>query len=67
MIFFLDSSVFPFQNTLACVASVAVRFRSKERGTRVKDGARKMGRVKERGGGREETQNPFLGLSLLPN
>ena len=67
MIFFLDSSVSPFQNTLACVASVAVRFRSKERGTRVKDGARKMGRVKERGGGREETQNPFLGLSLLPN
>ena len=64
---FLDSSVIPFQNTLACVASVAVRFRSKERGTRVKDGARKMGRVKERAGGREETQNPFLGLSLLRN
>ena len=67
MISFLDSSVIPRQNTLACVASVAVRFRSKERGTRLKDGARKMGQVKERAGGREETQNPFLGLSLLPN
>ena len=67
MIFLLDSSVISFQNTLACVASVAVQFRSKERGTRLKDAARKMGQVKERGGGREETQNPFLGLSLLPN
>ena len=36
---------------LACVASVSVRFRSKERGTRVKDRAKKWCKLKEHGGG----------------
>ena len=45
-----------YDNRLACVASVSVRFRSKERGTRVKDRA-KMARVKERGGGGEERED----------
>ena len=35
------------------IASVSVRFRSRERGTRVKLTARQMARVKERGGGGE--------------
>ena len=35
----------------ACAASVSVLFRSKERGTRVKNHAKKMAQVKERGGG----------------
>ena len=43
---------------IACVASVSVRFRSKERGTRVKDRA-KNGAVKERGGGGEERKVPL--------
>ena len=50
---------------LACVASVSVRFRSKERGTRVKDRA-KMAWVKERGGGGQERKETFLPLPLPP-
>ena len=43
----------------ACVASVSVRFRSKERGTRVSQRPReKMAQVKEQGGGGEETPLP---------
>ena len=43
----------------ACVASVSVRFRSKERGTRVSQRPReKMAQVKEQGGGGEETHLP---------
>ena len=42
-----------YDNGLARVASVSVWFRSKERGTRIKDRA-KMARVKERGRGEEE-------------
>ena len=38
-------------SSIACVASVSVRFRSKERGTRVKD----------------RPKNGILGLSLLQN
>ena len=64
-----------FTHSIACVASVSVRFRSKERGTRVKDRG-KMARVKERGGDREEMketladqphdfENRPLGLSCL--
>ena len=37
-------------NRLACVASVSVRFRSKKRESKT---ARKMARVKERGGGKK--------------
>ena len=44
---------------LACVASVSVRFRSKEWGTRVKDRA-KLAQVKERGGVGEERKETFL-------
>ena len=44
---------------IACVASVSVRFRSKERGRRVKD-AQNMVQVKERGGGGEEGKVGFL-------
>ena len=44
---------------LACVASVSVRFRSKEWGTRVKDRA-KQAQVKERGGVGEERKETFL-------
>ena len=44
---------------LACVASVSVRFRSKEWGTRVKDRA-KLAQVKERGGVGEERKENFL-------
>ena len=63
---------------LACVASVSVRFRSKERGTRVKDRA-KNGVSKRAGRGyfhflalvsflaRPKPRIPFLGLSLLRN
>ena len=40
-----------FTVLVACVASVSVRFRSKERGTRVKDRAKNGEKVKERGGG----------------
>ena len=43
----------------ACVASVSVRFRSKERGTRVSQRPReKMAQVKEQGGGGQETPLP---------
>ena len=38
-------------SSIACIGSVSVRFRSKERGTRVKD----------------RTKNGVLGLSLLRN
>ena len=56
---------------LACVASVSVRFRSKQRGTRVKDHAKNG--VSERAGrgwGREETfpspsPSPHFHFSLL--
>ena len=44
---------------LAGVASVSVRFRSKEWGTRVKDRA-KLAQVKERGGVGEERKETFL-------
>ena len=43
------SHVIIVSGCLACVASVSVRFRSKERGTRVKDRV-KTEQVKERGG-----------------
>ena len=43
---------------LACVASVSVRFRSKQRGTKVK-----MAQAKER----PKPRIPFLGLSFLRN
>ena len=43
---------------LACVTSVSVRFRSKERGTKVK-----MAQAKER----PKPRIPFLGLSFLRN
>ena len=44
---------------IAGVASVFVRFRSKERGTRVKD-RMEMGRVKEPGGGGSRRQKPKI-------
>ena len=47
-----------FAMLLACVASVSVRFRSKERGTKVK-----MAQAKER----PKPRIPFLGLSFLRN
>ena len=51
--------------TLACVASVSVWFRRKERGTRVKLTARKVVQVKERGGGGEERFPSFPSPSPL--
>ena len=59
---------------VACVASVSVRFRSKERGTRVKDRA-KNGASKRAGSflaiasflARPNPKIPFLGLSLFRN
>ena len=40
---------------VACVASVSVRFRSKEKGTRVKDGAKNSARKGQgKGWGRKE-------------
>ena len=64
-----------FASSLACVASVSVRFRSKERGTRVKDRATN-GASKRPGRGGEERketladkprdfENHPLGLSCL--
>ena len=56
--------VYPFHHQLACVASVAsvasvsVRFHSKERGTRVKNRAEN---------GAAKTENPVFGLSLIRN
>ena len=64
---------------VACVASVSVRFRSKEKGTRVKDGAKNGARKGQgRGWGRKEGKkkgkkegkkgflfSPPLPLSLL--
>ena len=53
---------------VACVASVSVRFRNKERGTKVKDRA-KMAQVKELGGGGVgwgRKEGKFLPL-LLPS
>ena len=56
---------------LACVASVSVRFRSKERGKRVKDRAKNgpylhfLALVSFLA--RPKPKIPFLGLSLLPN
>ena len=50
--------VYPFHHQLACVASVSVRFRRKERGTRVKNRTEK---------GAAKTENPVLGLSLIRN
>ena len=47
-----------FAMLLACVASVSVRFRSKERGTKVK-----MAQAKER----PKPRIPFLGLPFLRN
>ena len=49
----------------ACVASVSVRFRSKERGTRVSQRPReKMAQIKEQGGGGEETPLPSFTFCL---
>ena len=45
----------PKGKNIACVASVSVRFRSKERGTRVK-----MAQAKEWGGGEEEKNETFF-------
>ena len=67
----------PARRPLACVASVSVRFGSKERGTRVKHRA-KNGLSKRAGRGfhflalvsflaRPKLRIPFLGLSLLRN
>ena len=50
---------------LACVASVSVRFRSKERGTRVKDRA-KNGASKRAGRGWGRKEGNFLHLPLPP-
>ena len=48
---------------LACVASVSVWFRSKERGTRVKD----LAKIGVSFLARSKPRIPFLGLSLLRN
>ena len=48
---------------LACVASISVRFESKERGTRVKTGA-KRARVKEQRGEGKKGRVSFLSLTL---
>ena len=57
------------ENFVFCVASVSVRFRSKERGTRVKDRAKNG--ASERALvpflARPKPKIPFLGLSLLRN
>ena len=50
--------------SLACVARVSVRFRSKERGTRVKDCAKNG--VSKRAGSRPKPRILFLGLSFGP-
>ena len=52
---------------LACVASVSVRFRSKERGTRVKDRAKNGVSWLLFHFSRGNPRIPFLGLSLLRN
>ena len=49
---------------IACVASVSVRFRSKERGARVKDRAKNGVSTFL---ARPNPRIPFLGLSLLRN
>ena len=51
---------------VACVANVSVRFRSKERRTRLKDRA-KNGASKRAVLARPKPRIPFLGLSLLRN
>ena len=48
---------------LACVASVSVRFSSKERGRRVKDRGKKA-QVKQRGGGGEERKETLADKPL---
>ena len=48
--------------SLACVARVSVRFRSKERGRRVKDSAKNG--VSKRAGSRPKPRILFLGLSF---
>ena len=59
----------PFKMKIACVASVSVGFRRKERGTRVKDreksGASKRALVSFLA--RSKPKVPFLGISLLRN
>ena len=50
--------------SLACVASVSVRFRSKERGTRVKDCAKNG--ASKRAGSRPKPRILFLGLTFGP-
>ena len=71
----LSVSCIFFSPSIACVASVSVRFRRKERGTRVKD-REKSGASKRAGGGGEERketladkprdfENHPLGLSRL--
>ena len=51
-------------NFVACVASVSVRFRSKERGTRVKDRAKNGSRLISHA---IKPKIPFHGLFLLRN
>ena len=46
---------------LSCVASVSVRFRNKERGTRVKDGAKNGASKRARRGGEERKETKALG------
>ena len=63
----VDLSEIVISVLLACVASVSVQFRRKERGTRVKD--------REKSGflalvsflARSKPKVPFLGISLLRN
>ena len=54
------------QRNLACVASTSVRFRRKERGTRVKDRA-KSGLPLVSFLTQSKPKVPFLGISLLQN
>ena len=65
----VDLSEIVISVLLACVASVSVQFRRKERGTRVKDreksGASKRALVSFLA--RSKPKVPFLGLSLLRN
>ena len=61
--------VLQFDVNPACVASVSLRFRSKERGTRFKDraknGASTRAGKKTENPARPKPKMPFLGLSLL--
>ena len=61
---FVIFGLLPCVSTLACVASVSVRFRSKERGTRTKDRA-KNGASKRAGRGGEERFPSFPSPSFI--